>query len=369
MDATRVVMQQLCRPMDCDQLGVCLAGTVMSWIDLCAGLSSKMAARGPCVTASVDAVHFVRPLKANTIVIIDAVVNRTFSSSMEVQVRVQEEDPRTGECAECCHAFLTFVSLHSLKRPGSASAKPLPRIIPSTPGQRAAQAAALRRRELRLSKNRARDGAVESETTLPPRDHTGIAVPNTRMLRRSASMSGAMSKAAVPPSASLSHTTQRVMPHHANTLGITFGGQVLSWVESAAYLSAIRLNLSGQMLTAAMDAVTFREPTRVGDVLYFTSMATAVFRSSVEVLVSVHAERPNEPESRPFFVLDAFVTLVSVGNNGLPQPLQISLLPGTGVERKRTEEAHNRRSQRLQLREVFTRHAASDGGFQETLSC
>ena len=47
----------------------------MSWVDLCAGLSSKMAARGACVTASLDAVHFVRPLKINTIAIIEAMVN------------------------------------------------------------------------------------------------------------------------------------------------------------------------------------------------------------------------------------------------------------------------------------------------------
>lgn len=36
-------------------------GTVLSWIDICAGLAAKTFARGPCVTASVDAVHFLRP--------------------------------------------------------------------------------------------------------------------------------------------------------------------------------------------------------------------------------------------------------------------------------------------------------------------
>lgn len=105
------------------------------------------------------------------------------------------------------------------------------------------------------------------------------------------------------PGDTLSHLVQVVMPQHANPGGITFGGQVgpegslqtsvsfrllvvplktgcmifpqcvqiLAWVEQAAYLSAIRLNITGHVLTAAMDAVTFKEPTHVGDILYFTS--------------------------------------------------------------------------------------------------
>jgi len=74
MASTRVVMQQLCLPLDCDKHGVCLGGTVLGWVDICAGLASKVVARGPCVTASVDSVHFLRPVRVNTIVIVEALV-------------------------------------------------------------------------------------------------------------------------------------------------------------------------------------------------------------------------------------------------------------------------------------------------------
>jgi acyl-CoA thioesterase 11 len=47
---------------------------VLSWVDICAGLASKVVARGPCVTASVDSVHFLKPVMVNSIVIVEAMV-------------------------------------------------------------------------------------------------------------------------------------------------------------------------------------------------------------------------------------------------------------------------------------------------------
>jgi acyl-CoA thioesterase 11 len=47
-------------------------------VDICAGMSARSLARGPCVTASVDAVHFLRPCRLGMVVIVAAMVNRTF---------------------------------------------------------------------------------------------------------------------------------------------------------------------------------------------------------------------------------------------------------------------------------------------------
>ena len=60
---------------------------VLSWIDICAGLAAKSVAGGPCVTASVDAVHFLRPVRVGSVAIVAAMVNRTFNSSMEASAR------------------------------------------------------------------------------------------------------------------------------------------------------------------------------------------------------------------------------------------------------------------------------------------
>lgn len=61
---------------------------VLSWIDICAGLAAKTVARGPCVTASVDSVHFLRPVRKGSVAIIAATVNRTFKTSMEVSAHL-----------------------------------------------------------------------------------------------------------------------------------------------------------------------------------------------------------------------------------------------------------------------------------------
>ena len=58
---------------------------MLSWIDICAGLAAKSLAGRPCVTASVDAVHFLRPVRVGSVAIVAAMVNRTFKSSMEVR--------------------------------------------------------------------------------------------------------------------------------------------------------------------------------------------------------------------------------------------------------------------------------------------
>lgn len=63
MSTTRVVMHQIVLPSDTDSLGICFGGQVLGWIDVCAGLAAKTVAKGPCVTASVDAVHFLKPCR------------------------------------------------------------------------------------------------------------------------------------------------------------------------------------------------------------------------------------------------------------------------------------------------------------------
>ena len=68
--ATRVVMTQVVSPADSVGMGICSGGTALSWIDICAGLAAKTLARGPVVTASVDAVHFLRPARVGSVVII-----------------------------------------------------------------------------------------------------------------------------------------------------------------------------------------------------------------------------------------------------------------------------------------------------------
>ena len=62
--------------------------------------------------------------------------------------------------------------------------------------------------------------------------------------------------------------TQMILPQHANSIGIAFGGQVMRWMEQCAFIAASRVCRGGHLLTAAMDSISFLSPTRVGDMMF-----------------------------------------------------------------------------------------------------
>jgi acyl-CoA hydrolase len=141
------------------------------------------------------------------------------------------------------------------------------------------------------------------------------------------------------------------MPNAANSIGVTFGGQILRWVEEVAMVVATRVSRGGHVLAATMDEVTFLRPTRVGDTVYLEAQATAVFGSSVEVMISVWGEVPEE--GKPFHCGDAYTTIVSVNGQGHPMNIPFEIVPQTKEEELRHKNALARREARLALREAL----------------
>jgi acyl-CoA hydrolase len=76
------------------------------------------------------------------------------------------------------------------------------------------------------------------------------------------------------------------MPQHANTLQITFGGQIIQWMETCALVSARRLACT-YLMTASIDSLQFIKPTHVGEVVTVRGIVSRTFKSSIEVYVSV----------------------------------------------------------------------------------
>jgi acyl-CoA hydrolase len=113
------------------------------------------------VTDSIDDVHFVAPVKMGMAVELRARVNAAFRTSMEAGVRIESEDPVTGERAHVCTAYLTFVSIAE-----SGEHLVVPALELETDEDRRRHADALDRRALRLAKaqaRRARDAAHTAE--------------------------------------------------------------------------------------------------------------------------------------------------------------------------------------------------------------
>ena len=114
---THVIMHELILPNDTNLLGNVLGGRVMHLMDMCAAMSAYKHARTAVVTASVDRLDFLAPAKMGEIMILKSSVNYTGKSSMEVGVRIESENPKTGYIYHTSSAYLTFVSLNESGKP------------------------------------------------------------------------------------------------------------------------------------------------------------------------------------------------------------------------------------------------------------
>jgi len=112
VDATNVEMTQIVLPSHTNNHGTVFGGQMAAWIDICAAVSAQRFARKAVVTASIDEIHFVHPVRRGMVIILKARVNQGWGSSMEVGVHVEAEDPRTGDTFHCCSAYLTFVAIN-----------------------------------------------------------------------------------------------------------------------------------------------------------------------------------------------------------------------------------------------------------------
>tara|TARA_B100000315_G_C14163240_1_gene401052 strand:+ start:103 stop:579 length:477 start_codon:yes stop_codon:yes gene_type:complete len=114
---THVIMHELILPNDSNLLGNVLGGRVMHLMDMCAAMSAYKHARTAVVTASVDRLDFLAPARIGEIMILKSSVNYTGKSSMEVGVRIESENPKTGDIYHTSSAYLTFVSLNEKGNP------------------------------------------------------------------------------------------------------------------------------------------------------------------------------------------------------------------------------------------------------------
>ena len=114
---THVIMHELVLPNDTNLLGNVLGGRVMHLMDMCAAMSAYKHARTAVVNASVDRLDFLAPAKMGEIMILKSSVNYTGKSSMEVGVRIESENPKTGNSYHTSSAYLTFVSLNENGKP------------------------------------------------------------------------------------------------------------------------------------------------------------------------------------------------------------------------------------------------------------
>lgn len=137
-------MAELVLPNDANPLNSLLGGRLMHWIDLAGAMAAHRHTRQFVVTASIDHVDFLVPVRVGDLVILRSSVNRVYRTSMEVGVKVWVEHYRSQEDIHVSSAYLTFVAVDA-----EGNCIEVPPVIPETADEKRRYEGAARRREMR----------------------------------------------------------------------------------------------------------------------------------------------------------------------------------------------------------------------------
>ena len=140
--------------------------------------------------------------------------------------------------------------------------------------------------------------------------------------------------------------TELVLPNYTNQLGKLLGGQLMHWIDICAAVCASKNN-NCVCVTASVDRVDFIHSINLGDVVTLIASINRVFNTSMEVGVKVYSESFKAGER--IHTNTAYLTFVSVDANGKPVKA-VEAIPETSVEKRRYEEALQRRERRLRER-------------------
>jgi acyl-CoA hydrolase len=150
-----------------------------------------------------------------------------------------------------------------------------------------------------------------------------------------------------PVRESASEYVELALPNDANPYGNLLGGKVMHLVDMAGALAAGR-HARSAVVTASIDYMSFLHPVHIGQLVILRSSVNRAFHTSIEAGVKVIVE--DLPTGRQQHTSSAYLTFVAVDQAGHPQQVP-PVIPETPEEKRRYEEAGQRRQHRLDLRQ------------------
>lgn len=159
VSASRSEMVELILPNDANPYGYIMGGRVMHLVDICGALAASRHAEGYVVTASIDSMAFLRPIRVGDLIVLKSSVNAVNDTSMEVGVKIWGEEILTQRRFVTGSAYVTYVHMAGPDfRPTE-----VPDLILETPEDERRHAGAADRRALRLQlRDQLRDRARQA---------------------------------------------------------------------------------------------------------------------------------------------------------------------------------------------------------------
>ncbi|XP_037643744.1 acyl-coenzyme A thioesterase 11-like [Sebastes umbrosus] len=282
VNPTEVKMSQMVMPCHSNHRQELSVGQLLKWMDSSACLSAERHAGCPCVTASMDDIHFEHTISVGQVVNIKAKVNRAFNTSMEVGIQVICEDLFSDRHWRVCHAYATFVT----QRTNTGKKVTLKPVVPHTEKEQVEYSVAAERRRVRM---------LHDDIVKDLLSHGSILQADN----------SAVSKAVAAEKTKV-ESVELVLPPHANHQVNTFGGQIMAWMVNVANIAASRLCQAHPTLRT-IDMFTFRGPSQVGDRLLLKAIVNNAFKNSMEVGVraeAYHEEGPNRHINSAFMTFE-----------------------------------------------------------------
>lgn len=152
----------------------------------------------------------------------------------------------------------------------------------------------------------------------------------------------------LPMNQSRTIQTKLVLPPDTNHLQTIFGGQVLSYIDEIAAITAMKHSQTA-VVTASIDSVDFLSSARVGDVLELEAVVSSTGRTSMEVFVTVRSMNLLTGESK--LTTESFLTMVAMGPDNKPTPVP-GIYPETDAEKRLFETGPARREHRSLRRSI-----------------
>jgi acyl-CoA hydrolase len=136
--------------------------------------------------------------------------------------------------------------------------------------------------------------------------------------------------------------TYKVFPNDLNSYGTAFGGMIMAICDRTALVVAER-HSKRTCVTASVDSMHFLRPAGQGDILLFSAAVNRTWRTSMEIGVKVMSEHYITGEKR--HILSAYFTFIALDDN--KEPVEVpGIIPDTRLEKRRFEEAQDRRERR-----------------------
>ncbi|KAM8838613.1 acyl-coenzyme A thioesterase 11 [Synchiropus picturatus] len=323
---SEVKMSQIVMPCHSNHRQELSVGQLLKWMDSTACLSAERHAGCPCVTASMDDIHFEHTISVGQVVSIRAKVNRAFNTSMEVGIQVRCEDLFLDRHWRVCNAFATFVT----QRSNAGTKVILKPIAPVTQKEQVEYSVAAERRRVRM---------VHDDIIRDLLCHGSVL--------QAESLAGSN---AVPAEKTKVESVELVLPPHTNHQVNTFGGQIMAWMVNVATIAASRLCRAHPTLRT-IDMFTFRGPSQIGDRLLLKAIVNNAFKTSMEVGVRAEAYQEEGPNRH---INSAFMTFEVLDQQGKPCLLP-RIRPEPAEGERRFREAIARKKIRLDRKYIISR--------------